>query len=78
MRCVTRSLTSRAYFCRSAKQGCLSVAHDGRVSTSRCERVPAPSCAVPQFPPHKTNERPNGTLMGGLVVGKIQICIPTT
>lgn len=53
MRCVTRSLRSRAYFCRSAKQGCLSVTQEGRVSTPRCERVPAPSCAVPHFLPTK-------------------------
>lgn len=78
MRCVTRSLTSRTYFCRSAEQGCLSVNHEGRVSTPTCECVPPPKLCCASLRPHKTNERPNGTLMGGLVVGKIQICTLTT
>lgn len=54
MRCVTRSLTSRTYFCRSAEQGCLSV-KPRRKSKHTQMRVcaPRPSCAVPHLVPTK-------------------------
>lgn len=70
MCCVTRRLTGRACFCRSAEQGCLSSTEGGESKHTRhegasCPSSPAQSCTVLCLaPPHKTNESPDDTLMG--------------
>lgn len=79
MCCVTRRLTGRACFCRSAEQGCLSSTEGGENKHTRHEGAPpGPElyCAVPRSSPQKKREP--GRHLDGLIAGKIQICMLAT